>query len=63
MAAMIKDLVKHTVELRQHKEKDPKMTWKQLWEDLNGYLSFCTVQEAISEFEGWVEARRQVRLE
>lgn len=63
MAAMVKGIVKHTAELQQLKEKDHKMTWKQLWEDLNAYLSMCQVQEAIKEFEQWSEARRQVRLE
>jgi hypothetical protein len=63
MAAMIKELVKHTVELQQLKEKDDKMTWKQLWKDFNGYLSFCSVNEAVKEFEHWIESRRQVRLE
>jgi len=63
MATMIKGLVKHTAELLQLKEKDGKMTWKQLWDDLNDFLSMCAVQEAMNEFERWIESRRQVRLE
>ena len=63
MAAMIKELVKHTAELQQMKKKDHKMTWKQLWKDLNDLLSMCAVQEAMNEFEQWVTSRRQVRLE
>jgi hypothetical protein len=63
IAAMIKGLLMHTVELRQLKEKDHKMTWKQLWEDLNSFLSMCSLEEAIAEFEKWTVSRRQVRLE
>jgi hypothetical protein len=44
------------------KEND-KMTWKQLWKDINAFLSMCPVEEVMGEFENWSKSRRQVRLE
>jgi hypothetical protein len=63
LAVTIKELVKHTCELQQLKKEDQKMTWKQLWKDINGYLSMCEVDTAMDEFELWSKSRRQVRLE
>jgi hypothetical protein len=65
LAMAIKELVKHTVEIRQLKKDNgkDKMTWKQLWKNLNSFLSMCSVEEVINEFEFWSKSHRQVRLE
>jgi hypothetical protein len=63
LTCMISELVKHTTELQQIKEYDGKMTWKELWKNLNSYLSMCSVEEEMAEFENWNKTPRQVRLE
>jgi hypothetical protein len=63
LSTAIKELVKHTLELWQLKKENEKMTWKQLWKDINAFLSMCSVEEVMNEFENWSKSRRQVRLE
>jgi len=60
---MIMELIKHTSELQQMMKDDSKITWKELWKNLNAYLSMCQVDEVIVEFEHWSKSKRQVRLE
>ena len=64
LACMMLQLIMHTQELMQLKaEKGAKMTWKELWKNLNAFLSMCSVEETIAEFEQWSKVKRQVRLE
>ena len=63
LVALINQLVKYTAELVQLKKQDEKMTWKQLWKNLNSFLSMCSVQEMMIPFEHWSKSPRQVRLE
>ncbi|MDR2543038.1 MAG: transposase family protein [Treponema sp.] len=63
LTCMIKEFVKHTSELQQLMKEDAKMTWKELWKNLNSYLTMCMVKELIVEFEHWSKSGRQARLE
>jgi hypothetical protein len=63
LTCMIEEIVKHTSQLQQLMKDDSKMTWKEIWKNLNSYLSMCSVEEVIVEFEHWSKSRRQVRLE
>ena len=63
LTCMITQLIKHTSELQQMLKDYSKITWKELWKNLNSYLSMCQVDEVIVEFEHWSKSRRQVRLE
>jgi len=63
LAYMIGEFIKHLPELLQLKKENAKMTWKELWENLNALLTMCTVEEVMIEFEQWRCSRRQVRLE
>jgi hypothetical protein len=62
MAYLIKELVKHTIEV-QELAKSKKLTWKELWEIINGYLYFRTVCQLMEEFEKWSKNPRQIRLQ
>jgi hypothetical protein len=62
IAYLIKELVKHSIEVRAL-EKNKKLTWKELWEIINGYLYFCSVDMIMEAFENWKKTPRQVRLE
>jgi hypothetical protein len=62
MAYLIKELVKHTIEV-QELAKSKKLTWKELWEIINGYLYFRTVYQLMEEFEKWSKNPRQIRLQ
>jgi len=62
LACMIKELVKHSVEV-QELIKSNKLTWQALWEIINGFLYFCSVDQIIEQFENWSKTPRQVRLE
>ena len=64
LAAMMLQLIIHTRELQQLKaESEIKITWKELWKNLNAFLTMCLAEEVIAEFEIWSKVRRQVRLE
>ena len=64
LACIMLQLIMHTKELMQLKAvKGVKMTWKELWKNLNSYLSMHLIEETIAEFERWSEVKRQVRLE
>ena len=63
LAASIKELLKHTSELLQWSRENGKLTWKQLWKDINAFLAMCPVDEVMVAFELWSKSRRQVRLE
>jgi hypothetical protein len=64
LACIMLQLIMHTQELICLKEiKGLKMTWKELWKNLNAFLTMCVVEEVIAEFEHWSKVRRQVRLE
>lgn len=62
LACMIKELVKHSVEV-QELIKNKKLTWQALWEIINGFLYFCSVDQIMESFENWSKTPRQVRLE
>ena len=63
LACMILELVKHTDKLRQILKENTKMTLKELWENLTGYLSMCSVMDDMFKFELWSKSKRQIRLE
>jgi len=61
---MMIQMTTHTNELLKLKDtKGVKLTWKELWENLNSYLTMCSVDSLIDEFENWSKGARQVRLE
>jgi hypothetical protein len=62
LAYLIKELVKHSVEV-QELAKSNNLTWKMLWEIINGYLFYCSVDQLMESFENWSKKRRQIRLE
>ena len=62
LACMIKELVKHSVEV-QKLLKTKKLTWKELWVIINGFLYFRSVKPVMDRFEIWIKTPRQVRLE
>jgi hypothetical protein len=62
IAYLIKELVKHSIEV-QELAKNKKLTWRELWEIINGYLYFCSVEQVMDSFEKWSKKTRQVRLE
>jgi hypothetical protein len=62
LAYLIKELVKHSVEV-QELLKSKKLTWKELWEIINGCLYFCSIEKLIEPFENWCKKPRQIRLE
>ena len=62
LACMIKELVKHSMEVREL-AKSKKLTWKELWEIINGYLYYCSVKKIMKTFEIWSKTPRQIRLE
>ena len=62
MAYLIKEFVKHSHEV-QELLKTKKLTWKELWEIINGYLYYCFVDKIMEEFENWIKTPRQIRLE
>jgi hypothetical protein len=62
LASMIKELVKHSVEVQQLVESK-KLTWKELWENINSFLYFFSVEIIMEPFENWSKKNRQVRLE
>ena len=62
LACLIKELVRHSIEVREL-AKSKKLTWKELWEIINGYLYFCSVNLIMDSFEIWNKKKRQVRLE
>ena len=63
LTCMVVALLKHTPELQQLKKDDSKMTWKEFRKNMNAYLSMCSVEEVMVEFEHWSKTPRQVRLE
>jgi hypothetical protein len=63
LAFMINEFVVHSTELIQLKREDNKMTLKELWKCLMGYLTMCNVDKLIVKFNDWSNVRRQVRLE
>jgi hypothetical protein len=64
LACMMLQLITHTRELKQLKEmKGVKMTWKELWNNLNALLTMCSIDGIIAGFEQWCKEPRQVRLE
>jgi hypothetical protein len=62
LAFLIKEFVKHSTEVRELM-KSKKLTWKELWEIINGYLYYCCIDQIMKSFEIWSKARRQIRLE
>jgi len=62
LAYMIKELVKYSIEV-QELAKSKKLTWKELWEIINGFLYFCSVNRIMKQFENWSKTPRQIRLE
>ena len=62
LASMIKEFVKYSGEV-QELVKSKKLTWKELWEIIHGYLYFCSVEPIMESFENWSKTPRQVRLE
>jgi hypothetical protein len=62
IAYLVRELVKHSIEVREF-AKNKKLTWKELWEIINGYLYFCSIDWIIEAFENWNKKPRQVRLE
>ena len=63
LAFLIKELVKHSIEVKELTKKY-KLTWKELWEIINGYLYFCLVENLMQSFDNWIgKKNRQVRLE
>ena len=59
---MMLELLTHTSDVLQMKDKY-KITWKELWKNLNAYLSMCSIDEMMEQFEIWILSSRQVRLE
>ena len=63
LATLIGELVEFSAEMQSLKNQIPKMTWKEIWENLNSLLIMCPIEEVIVEFEHCSSAKRQVRLE
>jgi hypothetical protein len=63
LVCVMNEFVKHTWELQLMLKENKKMTLKELWKNLNSYLSLCTINEDMVEFEHWSCVHRQVRLE
>jgi len=63
LVALVNELVKYTAELMQLKKENVKMTWKELWKNLNSFLSMCSIEDELIHFEHWSKSPRQVRLE
>jgi hypothetical protein len=47
----------------QELAKSKKLTWKELWEVINGYLYFSSIDCVMEAFEHWNKKSRQIRLE
>jgi len=62
LAYLIKELVKHSIEVIELMNSN-KLTWKELWVIINGYLYFRSVDKVMEQFEYWSKTRRQIRLE
>ena len=62
LACLIKELVKHSIEV-QALIKTYKLTWKEVWEIINGYLYFRSINNVMAAFEIWIQKPRQIRLE
>jgi hypothetical protein len=62
LAFLIKELVKHSTEVQEFM-KSNDLTWKRLWEFINGYLHYCSVIQLMESFDNWSKKRRQIRLE
>jgi hypothetical protein len=63
LACMIDELVKHTSELQQMKKVHAKLSWKELYKNLNSYLTMLMIDDEMELFEHWTKTDRQVRLE
>jgi hypothetical protein len=64
LGCMMLQLITHSKELMNlKKESGAKMTWKELWKNLNAFLTMCFIDEVITQFEHWAKTPRQVRLE
>jgi len=63
LACIISELVKYSRELQQLLKNNAKMTWKELWKNINAFLTMCSVDIFIVAFECWAKVHRQVRLE
>ena len=63
LVGMINEFVEHTRESMQMMKEHTKMTLKELWKNLNSYLSMCSVGDTMVAFEQWSKQARQVRLE
>jgi len=63
LTCMIDELVKHTAELVELKKENEKLSWKELWRNLNSYLTMRPIENEMALFEQWCESPRQVRLE
>ena len=65
LGCVICEFVKYTSEMKQVMKDNPKMTWIEIWKNLNAFLTMCVeeVKEVVALFEHWSKPRRQVRLE
>ena len=63
LVCLINEFVKHTSEIYQILKDNSKMTLKELWNNLNSYLTMCSIKIYMIVFECWIEKPRQVRLE
>ena len=63
LACLTNELVEYSAEMQSLMKQISKMTWKEIWENLNSLLTMCAIEEVIIEFEHWSKSKRQVRLE
>jgi len=63
LGCMMREMVKYTSELKQVKNEIKKMTWKELWKNLNSLLTMLLIEDIITDFENWSKSARQIRLE
>ena len=63
LACMIGELVEYCEQIQSLLKQQSKMSLKELYANLNSYLTMCHADEVIVEFEHWSISPRQIRLE
>jgi hypothetical protein len=63
LAWIMIEFVEYSVEIQKMMKDEAKMTSKELWQNIKAYLTMCSVDDTMKEFEQWSISPRQVRLE